>query len=433
MKINTRILYNISWTLVERVIAIFANFILLVLLTRFSSKMDVGLFAYLMSMVGLLFASTHLGLNSIAVRNFRLEPDAVKKITAAVIVPKFAMLTIGVLLIFLVARNDFLETDALSAAFLLYLVSIFFSLSDVFEYWLQAHELTKKSAKVKLLITMIFLPIKMLATYWFGLPGLLLGYALKNIAVGLALAFLFKKQNSFSFISLRLNVHYMLRMLREGAYIYLGTLFSIIYLKIDQIMIKNMIGLDELAVYSIASSMSEALYFVPSLIAIVTYPSLIDKHKSSRPKYEAYLRSLLSHIHLLAVGVTLIFLLGGETLIRFAYGESFLRSSDILKIHVVATLLVFPRAIISKVIVIEKIYFLSLFSHVVGAIVNFLLNLWLIPIYAGEGAAYATLASYCFSCIFALTISSTGRWMIKQMLYAYWYMITLRFLKYDAV
>ena len=48
----------------------------------------------------------------------------------------------------------------------------------------------------------------------------------------------------------------------------------------------------------------------------------------------------------------------------------------------------------------ENLQRLSLINTFVGAILNIVLNIYLIPVYGVDGAAYATLVSYGFSAYF---------------------------------
>src|SRR5690606_30494984 len=84
-------------------------------------------------------------------------------------------------------------------------------------------------------------------------------------------------------------------------------------------------------------------------------------------------------------------------IIRFLFGESYAPAAAILSIHVWAGIFIFMRAVLSKWLIAEELYWFSLVTHVSGAVVNIGLNLWLIPILGGKGAAIATLVSYSTS------------------------------------
>ena len=75
------------------------------------------------------------------------------------------------------------------------------------------------------------------------------------------------------------------------------------------------------------------------------------------------------------------------------FGETYAESVPILVTHVWAGVFVFMRALLSKWLIAEDLLKLSMLSQVLGALVNIILNLKLIPVYGPVGAAYATLIS----------------------------------------
>jgi PST family polysaccharide transporter len=69
----------------------------------------------------------------------------------------------------------------------------------------------------------------------------------------------------------------------------------------------------------------------------------------------------------------------------------------ILSIHIWASIFVFMGLVQSPWNIAEGLTKLYLKRTIVGAIINVVLNLLLIPIYSGIGAAIATVISYGFS------------------------------------
>lgn len=100
--------------------------------------------------------------------------------------------------------------------------------------------------------------------------------------------------------------------------------------------------------------------------------------------------------------VSLITTIVGPRLILFLYGEPYHRTGYILIIHVWAGIFIFMRGLFSKWLLIENMLSYSLFTHGLGAIVNIILNIILIKLYAGYGAACATLVSYAVASYFSL-------------------------------
>lgn len=99
------------------------------------------------------------------------------------------------------------------------------------------------------------------------------------------------------------------------------------------------------------------------------------------------------------------------------FGLDFVELSTILTVHIWAALFIFMRAAFSKWILIEDLLILSLITQGLGALVNILINLLLIPVFGGIGAAYATLLSYAMASYLSLLFYSKSRrvfWMMTK-------------------
>jgi len=79
------------------------------------------------------------------------------------------------------------------------------------------------------------------------------------------------------------------------------------------------------------------------------------------------------------------------------------------------------RAALSKWILIENALYFSLLTQGLGALSNVVLNYFLIPLYGGEGAAWATLVSYAIASFFAVFLYARTRpvfWLMFNALLA---------------
>jgi PST family polysaccharide transporter len=94
----------------------------------------------------------------------------------------------------------------------------------------------------------------------------------------------------------------------------------------------------------------------------------------------------------IAVAVPVTFLAG--PIIYFLYGPDYVAAGPILAVHIWAGLSVALGVATSPWLVNEGMASVKLQMTIFGAIVNVLLNLWLIPLYQGFGAAIATVIAY---------------------------------------
>lgn len=204
-------------------------------------------------------------------------------------------------------------------------------------------------------------------------------------------------------------------MLQRSSWLWLSAIVSVIYLKIDTIMIEQMIGIAATGQYTAVARLSELWYVIPVTLAARYYPDLLKAYNNNWDSYLLILKKRSIQFFALAVMIAIAMTLTAKWIMLLAYGEKFVESATVLQIHVWAGCFIFVRALISQHLIITGNEPLSLLSHGVGAILNVLLNMWLIPIYGIEGAAWATLISYAYASFFFLLFAKSTRQHLWQL------------------
>src|SRR5690606_8961912 len=202
----------------------------------------------------------------------------------------------------------------------------------------------------------------------------------------------------------------------QGWVVYLGSIFAVIYLKVDEVMLRWLEGSEAVGVYAVAAQLSEAWYFVPVAIVASFFPKLIKLREESLEKFNKRLQQLFDLLFVLAVGVAVVMTLLSEWIIVLFFGGHYTESASVLVIHTWAAVFIFMRAAFSRWILIENALMFSLITQGAGALVNVVLNLFLIPSFGAKGAAYGTLISYAFASFFSLLFYSKTRPVFFMML-----------------
>ena len=108
---------------------------------------------------------------------------------------------------------------------------------------------------------------------------------------------------------------------------------------------------------------------------------------------------------MVAVGVSLM----APWLVGLLFGPEFSASAAILAVHVWAGVFIFMRAAFSKWLIAEHLLIFSLVTQGAGALMNIGLNLVMIPVWGGIGAAWATVFSYATASYLALWLFPSTR------------------------
>jgi O-antigen/teichoic acid export membrane protein len=411
-------LTNTSWILTEKILSMAAGFFLAVLLARYLGPEQYGIFSYGLAMVTLFAVVGHVGMDGLVVR----ELISSQRPTSETLGTTFGMKALGYIIAFLGVVVFFIGTEELGSLEFWVLntlaLTIIFRPFAIIDFWFQSQLQAKYSAYVRLSALFFSILLKII----FILSGAsLLYFAVANVLQALLAAVFFILIYHFK-SNVRIKNWFFSgerarSLLKEGSLVFLGSIFAVIYLKIDQVMLRWLAGAEEVGVYAVAASLSEAWYFIPIAIVSSFFPRLINLRKTNEELFRKRLQQLFDILFMLAIGVALLVTVVAGPLINLLFGSEYNEASSILVIHIWAALFIFMRAALSKWILIEKVYVFSLVSQGTGAVLNVALNFLLIPLWGGVGAAYATLFSYMAASYLALVIYPRSRpifWMMTR-------------------
>lgn len=195
---------------------------------------------------------------------------------------------------------------------------------------------------------------------------------------------------------------------------------NMIFIRIDQIMLGNMVGAEAVGIYSVASRLAEAWYFVPSALVASSFPAIVRLRSSDRAAYLAALQRLMAGLVAMSYAVAIIVTLVGAWAVEWLYGPAYAGSGQVLMILTWSGLFVTMGIASGSYIMAERKPMLNLSRNICGAVTNIALNLVLIPRYGPQGAAIGTLASqaiaFFLSDILTAEMRPIGRMKLKALL-----------------
>lgn len=194
-----------------------------------------------------------------------------------------------------------------------------------------------------------------------------------------------------------------------------------IYMKIDTIMLKEILG-DDVGTkasgsYDTVVRFSEALNFIPVVIVTSLFPAILNARRDDPKRYQKRLQNLFD----LMVWLSLAFALGisiGSPLIYKLFKPEFAAAAPVLAVHVWGSLFVFLGVASGQFLIAEGFNKLTFIRTGFGAIVNIALNFLLIPTMGMMGTAIATVIAYFSATFLILFIPKTrpqGIMMLKSL------------------
>ena len=210
-------------------------------------------------------------------------------------------------------------------------------------------------------------------------------------------------------------------LLRDSWPLFFSIISIVIYQRIDQVMLQEMVGSEEVGIYSVAVTLVGAWTFIPSAIYWSFFPGILHAKQVSEQHFYDQLQKFYNLMALLSYGIAVPTTLLAPWLIPALYGEAYSRASLMLIVLVWAnifTSLEIARTAFLNAMNLNRLYFVMITA---GGVINVILNYFLIPRYGGVGAAIASLVAYWFaahgSCFLFRSMHKTGFMLSKAMAY----------------
>ena len=390
---------NTSWLMGERILRMAVSLFVGIFVARYLGPERYGLLSYANSFVGIFIVLGTLGLDDIIVRELVKTPEQQEKILGS----SFLLKLVGTLLMWMAilaavpfTKNDF-QTNIL---IIIIAFGAVFQAFNVIDFNFQAKVKSKfivHAQFVQLIISSIvkiILVVNETPLIWFASV-----YCLDAIvlAMGLIFVYFYNDENIFHWKWSFETSKYLLR--DSWPLIFAGVVVSV-YMKIDQVMIKEMLGAKEVGLYAAAVKLSEAWYFLPLAITSSLFPAIINAKLYQKEDYFQRLQKLYDLMVWIALAIALPTAILSSWIVELLYGNEYLESSSVLNIHIWSGIFVFLGVASSKYLLAENYIKKTFYRTFVGALLNIIMNYYLIGIMGIKGAALSTFASHFFAAYF---------------------------------
>ena len=394
---------NTSWLFAEKILRMVVGLLVGVWVARYLGPEQFGLLSYALSFVGLFSIIATFGLDEIVVRE--LVKDESRR--DDLIGTAFWLKLCGAFVVLLVLAFAviFTSNDNKTNTLIFIIASaLIFQSFNVIDFYFQSKVMGKFIVYANLIslfvssivkITLILNDASLIAFAWVVLFD---GFIL---ACGFIYFFLI--HSTFKINNLIFYKSTAIDLLKDSWPLIFSGAVLMIQARIDQVMIKEMINSTEVGYYSAAIRLIEAFGFIPVMLKISLYPSILNSRKDS---YELYQNRLLNYYRLnflLFLAVAIPLSMFSEQIVTLLFGNEY-HSVGIL-LSLMAIRLFFTNMGVARgaYIINENLMVFSLITMTLGTITNIVLNYYWIPLYASKGAILATIISFLVS-IFVVDI-----------------------------
>jgi PST family polysaccharide transporter len=270
--------------------------------------------------------------------------------------------------------------------------SLIFQSSDTIDLWFQSQSQSRRTVIAKIGAYFFSNGVKV---YLVFIGAQLTAFAavivLEGVLAALGLAFAYKKYPCEKKWMLGKNIAF--KLLRESWPFILSGVAIMIYMRIDQIMIKEMLGIEHLGIYAAVLPLATLWQVIPVALNASLAPFVARKKANSEDEYWLALQKIFKAYALIGWLVCLPTIALSHWLVPLLYGAAYQEGAYVLSIYVLTNLFINMGMAQGLWMLNERKPIMSLVNTITGAVVCVVGNYFLIPHFGILGtAAVAVLA-----------------------------------------
>jgi polysaccharide transporter, PST family len=392
-----KIIGNSFWLMADNFLRLGIGLIVGIWVARYLGPKQFGILNYAIAFAGMFGVFAKAGLDSIVIRDLVRYPESKDEILGTTFAVK---LFCGYCAFLLAVGASFLfRTDDPKMPWIIGIISfsMVFQAFDTVDLWFQSQVQSKYVVYSK---NAAYILVNIAKVILIKMDAPLIGFVITAFAeiaigsIGLAVAYRSAKQ---SFKLWHGSIQLAKKLLRESWPNILAGFSIGIYMRVDQLMLGYMVGDEAVGTYSVGVRLAELWYFLPVAISSSINPRIIQSKQEGEVAYydriQRALNFLVAIAYLVAIGLTLF----SKDIIYILYGSSYAAASNTLAVYVWAGIFVSLGMVKGIWITTEGLLKFGFITTLLGAMINVILNLLLIPRYSSSGAALATVISYGIS------------------------------------
>lgn len=383
---------NTSWMMGEQFLRIIAGLFVGIWVARYLGPEQFGLFSYVLAFTAIFGGIAKLGLDGIMVRELVNHPE--KRDTYLGTAFWLKILGAFIVMGLMAAIVPFTSNDATTNLFIFIIAAgLVFQSFEVVEFYFQSQVLAKIVSICKVIqlalssIIKIYLVLTEAELFWFVLVT---AFDALSLAVSYFIAYQLRKNPAFY---KHFDLSIAKQLLKDSWPMIFTLLATMIYMKVDQIMINEMLGSREVGLYAAGVRIYEAWLIIPFTISISLLPAIVKRKSLDIAIYERDLSRLFAFVFWLSISVAILVTFTGDFIIALTFGQEYKESVMVLILIIWAGAFSALGSVTARYLTVENKARKLAFRMIVAMLLNVGLNLFLIPIYGIEGSAIATLIS----------------------------------------
>uniref|UniRef100_UPI0040479618 flippase n=1 Tax=Flavobacterium sp. TaxID=239 RepID=UPI0040479618 len=386
-------LSNTVWLFFEHGLRVLSSLLIGIWMAKYLGPYNFGVLSLALAIIAIASTVTKLGLDGVVTREIVKSPEERDVVIGTALLLKsiasFTFVCAIAVMCFIFSKAE------VSLLIGILSLSLVFQALDVVDYYFMAVVKARLAAICRFISLIIGSLAKIYLILNDGSVSLFAAVITIEAAVLATLYVLMYQRKGGGLNPFLAKSRVAFSLLRDSFPLLLSGAVILLYMRIDQIMISQLLPTTQLGLYSAAIKLTEATYMIPMIVSASFFP-LLQKKYADVTQYRRVLGQLYAFLSWIAVSLALLASLYAEEIVAITYGQQFSGSSDVLVISIWASVPVCIGVVFSKHLLIENRNMTFLARNAIGLSLNVAFNFMLIPIYGILGAALSTLISQIY-------------------------------------
>jgi len=411
-----RVLTNTAWLSGGQVMRLAIGLVVGVLVARHLGPEQFGKYSFALALVAIASSISLLAADSVVTREIVVN----SRVTHVVLGSQFVLRALGSVLAvsIVLTMSWFQSTDSEAVLVAVAAVSLLFSPFEAIATWFQAEQRPRASVLSK---TVVFFAASFarLVFVFYGASVVAFAtlFSVEAALSALALVFAYHTYGERLW-NWKVSRSCIAKLFYDSWPLLFAGVSSMLYMRLDIVMLNEMRGAHETGIYSAATRISEAWNFVPMALLGALQPVLLRAKRDHHALFMKRMEILYVCTAWASLVVAIIISLVSTSLVNILFGQEYQQADSVLALHTWSAVAIYLGVVSSQYLLAENLLKISMFRTMLGLAVNIALNLALIPEYGAQGAAAATVIS-CFVATFSLILFKSTRSQATSMMQAF--------------
>lgn len=387
---------NTLWVLMESLSISVFNLLSIIMIMRIMGPEPYGKFAFSLSILNIILIAGTLGLDTLLIKRFIENKDKVNELLGTAILMKYMIIVpiIFFINIYAWSISNFSQTE-IKLLVCISIIALIMPLTTTIISKLNSLHKFKNIARRRTLAVFIGNIVKLiLIILEFNIVVIAFTHVLVYIMEFILLYKFLLYNNSPSIIKWRLNMNLAKKLFAGGSFLYVASIFSVLYMNSDLFIIRSIMGVKSVGEYAIIPQILLSAQMIPYAITLTALPSLFSNVNVNPLQFKRDVKKLIK-ILLVASFVTMIplmFIL--PMIIPVVFGEAYIKTAMLLKISCLSIPPIFLRFLTTKLFICYEKGISYAMVELFGLCVSVISSLILIKDYGLVGIAISINITY---------------------------------------